>query len=192
MSALLPFLKPRQPLRLRGRAVYLRPPTPRDYRPWAALRAQSRTFLEPWEPTWPEHDLDRAAFRARLGAYAREMELGEAYAFFIFRDDDDALLGAIRLFHVRRGVALTGTIGYWLGEPFVRRGYMQDAVETLIRFAFTGLGLHRLEAACMPENHASAALLAKCGFSEEGYAPAYLKINGAWRDHRLFGLVAPE
>jgi len=192
VSALLPFLKPRQRLRLRGRAVHLRPPTPRDYKAWASLRAQSRAFLEPWEPTWPEHDLGRAAFRARLGAYAREMELGEAYAFFIFRSDDDALLGAIRLFHVRRGVALTGTIGYWLGEPFARRGYMKDAVETLIRFAFDGLGLHRLEAACMPENHASAALLAKCGFSEEGYAPAYLKINGAWRDHRLFGLVASE
>lgn len=192
MSALLPFLRPRQRLRLRGRAIYLRPPTPRDHRPWASLRAQSRAFLEPWEPSWPEHDLGRAAFRARLGAYAREMELGEAYAFFIFRRDDDALLGAIRLFHVRRGVALTGTVGYWLGEPFVRRGHMQDAVETLIRFAFDGLGLHRLEAACMPENHASAALLAKCGFSEEGYAPAYLKINGAWRDHRLFGLVARD
>jgi ribosomal-protein-alanine N-acetyltransferase len=62
----------------------------------------------------------------------------------------------------------------------------------LIRFAFHGLGLHRLEAACMPQNAASAALLLKCGFSEEGYAPAYLKINGGWRDHRLFGMVAPD
>lgn len=192
MSALPPFLRPRQRLQLQGRAVYLRPPSSRDYKSWATLRAESRAFLEPWEPTWPERDLSRAAFRARLGAYAREMELGEAYPFFIFRREDDALLGAIRLFHVRRGVSLSGTIGYWLGQPFVRQGHMADAVETLIRFAFHGLGLHRLEAACMPENHASATLLAKCGFSEEGYARAYLKINGAWRDHRLFGLVAPE
>lgn len=192
MSALLPFLKPRVRPRLQGRAVYLRAPEHRDHKPWAALRTASRAFLEPWEPSWPEHDLTAAAFRARLGAYAREMELGEAYPFFIFRREDDALLGAIRLFHVRRGVALTGTIGYWLGQPYARQGYMSDAAETLIRFAFHGLGLHRLEAACMPENHASAALLAKCGFSAEGYAPAYLKINGGWRDHRLFGLVAPD
>ena len=105
---------------------------------------------------------------------------------------DHALVGAIRLFHVRRGVAQTGSVGYWIGQPHIRQGHMADAVETLIRFAFKGLGLHRLEAACMPENHASAALLQKCGFSEEGYAPAYLKINGGWRDHRLFGLVASE
>lgn len=192
MSALLPFLNPRPRLQLQGRAVYLRPPRLQDHKPWAALRQASRAFLEPWEPAWPEHDLTHAAFKARLAAYARDLELGEAYPFFIFRRSDDALMGAIRLFHVRRGVAQTGTIGYWLGEPHARQGHMADAVETLIRFAFHGLGLHRLEAACMPENHASAALLAKCGFSEEGYARAYLKINGAWRDHRLFGLVAPE
>jgi len=192
VSRLQLLLRPRQPLRLQGRAVYLRPPAPRDHKSWAALRAQSRAFLEPWEATWPEHDLSRAAFRARLGAYAREVALGEAYPFFIFRRADDTLLGAIRLFHVRRGVAQSGTIGYWLGQPFARQGHMADAVETLIRFAFQGLGLHRLEAACMPENNASASLLTKCGFSEEGFARAYLKINGAWRDHRLFGLVAPE
>lgn len=192
VSALLPFLKTRPRLQLEGRQVYLRPPRPNDHRAWAALRAKSRPFLEPWEPTWPEHDLTRAAFRARLGAYAREMEVGEAYPFFIFRREDDAFVGAVRLFHVRRGVAQSGSIGYWIGQPFTRQGLMSDAVETLIRFAFTGLGLHRLEAACMPQNAASAALLLKCGFSEEGYAPAYLKINGGWRDHRLFGMVAPE
>ncbi len=192
MSALLPFLKPRPRLQLVGRSVYLRPPRPQDHKAWAALRQSSREFLEPWEPTWPEGDLTRPAFRARLAAYAREMELGEAYPFFIFRRDDQALVGAVRLFHVRRGVAQTGTIGYWVGQPFARQGFMIDAVETLIRFGFQGLGLHRLEAACMPENDASANLLAKCGFSEDGYARAYLKINGGWRDHRLFGLVASE
>lgn len=118
--------------------------------------------------------------------------MDEAYPFFVFRLADDALVGGVRLFHVRRGVAQTGTIGYWIGQPFARQGHARDAVETMIRFAFKGLGLHRLEAACMPENAASAALLLKCGFSEEGYARAYLKINGDWRDHRLFGLVAPE
>ena len=120
------------------------------------------------------------------------MEPGEAFPFYISRQEDDALVGAVRLFHVRRGVAQTGTIGYWAGQPFARQGYMRDAVETLIRFAFQGLNLHRLEAACMPENDASANLLVKCGFLEEGYARAYLKINGDWRDHRLFGLIAPE
>ena len=184
------IFRSRPGLKLQGQAVYLRPPRAADYRAWAELRGGSRAFLEPWEPTWSENDLGRGAFRARLGAYERELETGEACPCFVFRKADDALIGAVRLFHVRRGVAQTGTIGYWVGRPYARQGLMSDAVATMIRFAFTGLGLHRLEAACMPENAASAALLLKCGFLEEGYAPAYLKINGEWRDHRLFGLVA--
>lgn len=186
------MFRSKPPLKLQGQGVYLRPPRLSDHRAWADLRAASRAFLEPWEPTWPRDDLSRPAFRARLGAYARELEAGEAWPFFIFRQSDDQLLGAVRLSNIRRGVAQSAVIGYWVGQTHTRQGYMTDALTTVIRFAFEGLGLHRLEAVCMPENAPSAALLLKCGFSEEGYAQAYLKINGDWRDHRLFGLVAPS
>ncbi|MBN9319119.1 MAG: GNAT family N-acetyltransferase, partial [Caulobacterales bacterium] len=82
----------------------------------------------------------------------------------------------------------TATLGYWIGEPHKRRGHMSAAVKVALRFAFGPLGLHRVEAACIPDNHASANLLLKAGFDEEGYAQGYLKINGEWRDHRLFGI----
>lgn len=190
MPTFLQMFRARPGLKLQGNGVYLRPPRGGDHRAWAEVRRASRSFLEPWEPTWPEDDLGPRAFRARLGAYTRELETGDAWPFFVFRKADDALIGAVRLFHVRRGVAQTATIGYWVGQSHARQGHMTDAVSTVIRFAFDGLGLHRLEAACMPENGPSAALLLKCGFLEEGYAPAYLKINGEWRDHRLFGLVS--
>jgi ribosomal-protein-alanine N-acetyltransferase len=171
--------------------VFLRLPRLHDYKPWAELRAQSAAFLKPWEPTWPEDDLTRPAFRARLNAYARELEVGEAFPFFMFRRDDGALIGGVRLFHIRRGVAQCGGDGLLDRPAHAGQGYMQDGVRAAIDFAFGELGLHRLEAACMPENQPSAAVLLKSGFSEEGYAPAYLKINGEWRDHRLFGMVAP-
>jgi ribosomal-protein-alanine N-acetyltransferase len=64
-------------------------------------------------------------------------------------------------------------------------------VRALSDFAFRTLGLHRLEAACIPDNAPSRRLLVKAGFAEEGFAQAYLKINGAWRDHVLFGLTTP-
>ncbi|PHY12342.1 30S ribosomal protein S5 alanine N-acetyltransferase [Caulobacter sp. B11] len=187
MNALLGDHRPR----LEGREVYLRPPRLADYPAWARVRARSKAFLEPWEPTWSEDDLTRSAFRRRLAAYARELETGEAFPFFVFRRRDDALIGGVRLFNVRHGVAQTGVVGYWIGEPYARQGHMLDAVQAVIGFGFGPLGLHRLEAACMPHNTPSASLLAKCGFQEEGYATAYLKINGEWRDHRLFGIVAP-
>ena len=82
------------------------------------------------------------------------------------------------------------TIGYWVGEPYAGQGYMTAALKPLIAFAFGALGLHRIEAACVPDNAASHRLLLKSGFREEGRARAYLKINGSWRDHLLFGMVA--
>ncbi|WP_426011194.1 GNAT family N-acetyltransferase [Caulobacter sp. DWR2-3-1b2] len=191
MSAFLRLFQTDPGPRLEGGKVVLRLPRLSDYKAWSALRTQSAAFLEPWEPTWPKDDLTRAAFRNRLGAYARELETGEAFPFFLFRRDDATLIGGVRLFHIRRGVAQSAVLGYWIGQPYARRGYMLDGVRAAVDFAFGEMGLHRLEAACMPENAASASVLLKSGFLEEGYAPAYLKINGEWRDHRLFGMVAP-
>jgi ribosomal-protein-alanine N-acetyltransferase len=102
------------------------------------------------------------------------------------------LVGAVTLSNVRRGVAQMGTLGYWVGEPFVRKGYMTAALNLMKPFAFQHLQLHRLEAACLPVNAASIALLRRCGFHEEGYARQYLKINGAWQDHLLFACLAGD
>lgn len=189
--ALLDWISPESGLRIDGEGVRLRPPRPQDYAEWRELRDRSRGFLQPWEPTWPADDLTRAAFRRRLAAYARDRENGSAYPFFVFRAEDEALTGGITLSNIRRGVAQMGSVGYWCGKPFANRGYTLAAVRALAGFAFRSLRLNRLEAACIPENEPSRRLLGRAGFTEEGYAKAYLKINGVWRDHVLFGLVSP-
>lgn len=187
--ALLDWMSPDSGLMLDGDKVRLRPPRMGDFQEWAELRRVSRNFLQPWEPTWPPDDLTRAAFRRRLALYQRDQELGQGYAFFVYRKPDLALVGGVTLRNILRGVAQTGAIGYWVGQPYARRGYTIAAANEVVRFAFTRLGLHRLEAACCPENDASRRLLLQAGFELEGRARAYLKINGVWRDHLLFGLV---
>lgn len=189
--ALLDWIGSEGGLKVEGEGVLLRPPRVADYAEWRELRAASRSFLQPWEPTWPPDDLTRAAFRRRLAAYARDRETGQAYSFFVFQQADGALSGGITLSNIRRGVAQMGTVGYWCGQPFARRGLTLAAARALQGFAFRTLGLHRLEAACLPQNAPSRRLLLKAGFEEEGFAKAYLKINGVWRDHVLFGMTAP-
>ncbi|MFN3857177.1 MAG: GNAT family N-acetyltransferase [Caulobacter sp.] len=190
--ALIDWMTGEPAFRLDGGVVQLRPPRLADHREWQALREASRAFLQPWEPTWAPDDLSRAAFRRRLDAWRRDMEAGHTYPFFVFSAATGELAGGVTLSNVRRGVAQAGTIGYWSGVSQARRGHTLAAVRAVSRFAFSTLGLSRLEAACLPSNEPSAALLLKAGFVEEGYASAYLKINGAWRDHRLFGLNARE
>src|SRR6478735_10034732 len=170
-----------------GAGVTLRPPHSGDFAEWATLREASRAFLTPWEPTWPADDLSRSAFRRRLRRYAEDQRSDQSYAFFLFRKSDHALAGGLTLANVRRGVAQAGSIGYWVGEPFARRGLMTGAVRALVPFAFGSLRLHRLEAACIPSNAASIRLLENAGFVREGYAREYLCINGLWQDHLLYG-----
>ena len=174
---------------VKGRGVTLRLPRASDYQAWATLRQASHAWLQPWEPLWPEDDLTRPAFKRRLSIYGRELEAGNAWPFFVFADSDQALVGAITLSNVRRGVAETGTLGYWVGQGFAGRGHATAAVGAVVGWAFNDLNLHRIEAACVPGNTASRRVLEKTGFQLEGQARAYLKINGVWSDHLLFGVV---
>ena len=175
-----------------GEAVYLRAPQMSDYAEWATLREASRAFLTPWEPTWPADDLSRSAFRRRLRRYAEDQRADQSYAFFLFRKSDHALTGGLTLANVRRGVAQAGSLGYWIGEPFARRGLMSGAVRALVPFAFGSLRLHRLEAVLDGMQAASIRLLENAGFSREGYARQYLCINGLWQDHLLFARLASD
>ena len=175
-----------------GDGVVLRAPQMADYAEWAALREASRTFLVPWEPTWPADDLTRGAFRRRLKRYAEDLRTDQAYPFFIFRAEDDVLVGGLTLANIRRGVAQAGSLGYWIGARFARQGHMSAAVRALMPFAFGALRLHRLEAACIPTNAASIRLLEKTGFQREGYARQYLCINGIWQDHVLYARLAGD
>ena len=138
-----------------GAGVTLRAPQSGDFADWAALRETSRDFLVPWEPTWPPDDLTRSAFRRRLKRYAEDQRGDLAYAFLIFRSEDNAMVGGLTLANIRRGVAQAGSIGYWIGAPYASKGYMTAAVRALIPYGFTTLRLHRLEAACIPDNTAS-------------------------------------
>lgn len=175
-----------------GAGVTLRAPQGSDHAEWASLRETSRAFLAPWEPTWPDDDLTRGAFRRRLKRYAEDARSDLAYAFLIFRSDDNALVGGLTLANIRRGVAQAGSIGYWVGVPFARKGYMTAAMRALIPFCFGSLRLHRLEAACIPANNASIRLLGKTGFQREGYARSYLCINGVWQDHLLYARLKDD
>jgi ribosomal-protein-alanine N-acetyltransferase len=179
-------------LRLQRGHVYLRYPVQSDWGSWAALRADSQAFLAPWEPTWAHDALSRGAFRRRLKMYRAEMRQGVTHSFLIFRAVDDTLLGGITLSNLRRGVAQTATLGYWIGAAHARRGYATEALGAVLEYAFQRLGLHRVEAACLPDNEASRRLLLKCGCQEEGYAREYLRINGSWQDHQLFAILRSE
>ena len=119
-----------------GNEVYLRYPELSDWESWACLRAESRDFLVPWEPTWSRDVLTQASFRHRLRRYSEEIRNDTGYAFFIFRKSDDSIVGGLNLSHVHRGVTQSCSLGYWVGKQFSRKGYTSDAVIAIIDHVF--------------------------------------------------------
>ena len=179
----------RRKVRIETERMTLRAPQHGDFRDWTCLRRESTDFLTPWEPTWAEDHLTRKGFTNRVYWAQRSITNGSAMPLFLIRREDNTLLGAITLDNIRRGPAQTGTLGYWIGAPFARQGYMREAIEAMVHHAFHRLDLSRIEAACLPENAPSRGLLEKCGFKYEGVAQSYLQIGGRWRTHVLYSAL---
>ena len=183
----------RQPaVRLEGERLWLRPPELADWSEWVALRGRSRGFLTPWEPAWPADSLTRTSFNRRVRRQLAEWRDDLTYSFLTFERGSRSLLGGLGLGNVRRGVSQSATLGYWVGEPYARRGYTTEAVSLVLDYAFGDLEMHRVEASCLPNNEASRRLLEKLGFTCEGLARGYLRIDGVWRDHLIYALLRED
>ncbi|MCB2134447.1 MAG: GNAT family N-acetyltransferase, partial [Rhodobacteraceae bacterium] len=147
------FLRRRKP-RVETERMTLRLPQHSDFRTWVYLRDQSREFLGPWEPVWAADHLSRKSFTNRVYWAQRAYSGGTAMPLFLIRRTDQALLGAVTVDNIRRGPAQAATIGYWIGAPYARQGYMAEALRAVIHHCFTELDLSRIESACLPENAA--------------------------------------
>ncbi|NGO63163.1 GNAT family N-acetyltransferase [Rhizobium daejeonense] len=175
---------------LYGPNHFLRLPRYRDFDQWHKLRSESRAFLQPWEPTWRPDELTESSYRTRVLRNEQEFNTGLAVPFFLFHRPDDILLGGLTIGLIRRGASQSCMIGYWMGERYAGQGHMFAALRLAIPYIFRVLELHRIEAACIPDNGNSIRLLEKAGFEREGLLREYLKINGRWRDHAIYSLLA--
>jgi ribosomal-protein-serine acetyltransferase len=96
------------------------------------------------------------------------------------------ILGWIQAAH------LSASVSYWLGEGFTGRGIATDALRLLSHFAFTELGLNRLEISASVTNRASQAVATRAGYAPEGTCREYEFINGKFVDHVRFSLLARD
>lgn len=175
-------------IELQASRLILRPPQAADWGQWADVRGHNQRRLKPFEPLWAPDALSGDFFRRRLARQARDWEQDRAQSFLIFRNDDQSLIGGMNINNICRGAAQFASLGYWICESVEGQGFMSEALIRTVDYCFHQVKLHRVNAACIPDNKRSIALLEKNGFVEEGFAKSYLNINGRWQDHILFGL----
>jgi ribosomal-protein-alanine N-acetyltransferase len=173
-----------------GERVFLRRMSAADEAEYLELLRASLAFHRRWSPA-PPPGVDPAGppvfRRALLGGRRKNAE-----RMLLCRRDDGALVGSINLSEIVRGVFQSAFLGYWIGAEHKRVGYMTEGLQLALGRAFGPLGLHRLEANIQPRNAASIALVRRAGFRFEGLARRYLKIDGAWRDHEHWAILAED
>ncbi|MFE6976329.1 GNAT family N-acetyltransferase [Streptomyces sp. NPDC057682] len=167
-----------------GSRVELRPLTLADQDEFCAMVAASAELYGPWMqlPSTPD------AFRE----WMHRFDDGSNMGFLIRNRETGEATGTVNINSVIRGRYQGASLGYAAFAPSAGRGYMTEGLTLVLRYAFEQLRLHRLEASIQPANTASLAVVRRLGFQYEGLSPAYLYIDGAWRDHERFSLAAPE
>ncbi|MEU9862471.1 GNAT family N-acetyltransferase [Streptomyces sp. NPDC047971] len=127
------------------------------------------------------------AFRA----WMRRFDDGTNLGFLIRVRETGVAAGMVNINSIIRGRYQGASLGYAAFAPSAGGGYMTEGIAATLRYAFTELRLHRLEANIQPGNKRSLALVQRLGFRYEGNSPAYLFIDGDWRDHERWAITAP-
>ena len=167
-----------------GERTFIRRARSGDANEFTALMRNSRSLHHPWSfPPVRGEEFAALVDRAR----ADDFEL-----FLLCRRGDGRILGFFNLSQIFRGPFLNAYLGYAVGAPYAGEGYMTEGIELVLRHAFGPLGLHRVEANIQPGNERSIALAKRAGFRLEGFSPRYLKIDGRWRDHERWAMLAED
>jgi ribosomal-protein-alanine N-acetyltransferase len=169
---------------IKGKRVLLRPPFKEDGAEYLAVNRRSAKFNRglaspPTTARQFETFMDRNAKT-------------DGACFLICRAQDGAVMGSIALSQIFHGGFRSAYLGYQIGEEFSGQGYMTEALQLMLTYAFGKLKLHRVEANIQPGNAASIALVKRAGFVKEGYSRRYLKIAGRWRDHERWAILVED
>lgn len=159
--------------------------------PLSHYYTENQKHLAPWEPLRPEGYHLADAWRQRIGEFEREAAAGSSLRFVAVNRGGIEIIGTCNFSNIVRGAFQACHLGYSIAEKHQGVGLMTEILAVTINRAFDQLDLHRIMANYMPENLASARVLEKLGFEQEGYAKSYLLIAGQWRDHVLTAKLNP-
>ncbi len=166
----------------------------RDAGEWREVRRRNREWLQPWEASLPPEASLITDVPATFGQMVRRMRkdarAGKALPWAILVDG--RLAGQLTVGGITYGSLRSAYIGYWIDKDLAGRGIMPAAVALACDYCLDNVRLHRIEINIRPENTASLRVVDKIGLRKEGDRPKYLHIDGDWRDHVTYVVMAGE
>ena len=150
---------------------------------------QNRQFFKPWEPSRHESYYELETCLQRIKQCRQDFLQHQGFSFFFLNPEENKILGYCNFSNLVQGVFQACYLGYSLAESEQKQGLMHEALTAGIDYMHKEQNIGRIMANYMPRNLASAAVLKRLGFVEEGRATEYLKIAGQWEDHILSSWV---
>lgn len=152
-----------------------------DYsRQLAALQERNAEVHRPW------------VYHGDVGSYFEKLAVGRTIGLFLWAVAEQSLIGVINLNEPVFGIFRSAYLGYYIDSEFAGKGYMSEGLGLALDYAFGDREFHRVEANIQPRNLPSIALVKRLGFRLEGFSPKYLCIDGDWRDHERWAILAEE
>ncbi len=177
-------------MRLSDGPVALRPLRMRDGQPWHDLRRENSAWLQQWEASRPVEETPEMSFAHMVRRLRAEARAGRTMPFAVTWSGE--FVGQLTVAGITWGSLCGAHIGYWIDKNHAGRGIMPTAVALATDHCLLTMGLHRVEICIRPENANSRRVVEKLGFREEGLRPAYLHIDGGWRDHLVYVVTTEE
>jgi ribosomal-protein-alanine N-acetyltransferase len=165
----------------RGEKVFIRALAADDGPEWIRLNRASRELHKGW--------VSPLTTSAQFKQYLMDDKATDKLTLLVCLRSDGAIVGSVGLSQIFYGSFCSCYMGYAVGAPYAKQGYMTEGLGLVLKHAFGKLKLHRVEANIQPKNKASIALVKRVGFQLEGYSPNYLKIAGHWRDHERWAML---
>lgn len=184
-------MTPGWPVTLEHDQIGVRPLKRADARTWETLRRQNSAWLTPWEATLPQGSGETGrTYPEMVRTLRSRARHGQSMPFVITYDAQ--MVGQLTVGGITWGSARWATIGYWIGQNHAGKAITTTAVALVCDHLLGKVGMHRIEISIRPENSASLRVVEKLGFEEVGLARRFLHIDGQWRDHRIFQILAED
>lgn len=164
--------------------VLLSQPAPEHEAEFLSAVERSRSLHHPW--AFPPRN------HGQYAEYLERIRNGRTIGFLLRLRADQSLVGVVNISEPVMGIFRSSYLGFYAFAGLDARGLMTEGLALVLDRAFDELGFHRLEANVQPANAASLALVRRLGFRQEGFSPRYLLIDGAWRDHERWAMLADE
>nr|WP_198044725.1 GNAT family protein [Lysinibacillus timonensis] len=181
-----------QVVKLEGERCYLRTFIESDARSLSELLTMNKYFWAQYEPLHEDFFYTEDAQLRKILESIQLMRVNREYSFGIYTKGRHQLIGHISLYAIKRLPYSSAFIGYSIDERFTRKGIATEAVNSLVKFAFNDLNLHRIEAYVSPKNEGSIKVLERAQFIREGLLRKLLYINGIWEDHYMYALLQED